>query len=935
MYAALIRWFVTVVPMCPLATPMYSILRLMGTDPSSKILVVDDTQKPLGVVSCHELLLGLVYSQPSIYDQSIYAQMVMNPGKLTAVCSVLTGTSQSGSGAEDLPTAIAHQSLQSCLDAVASSIPLGSTPEANRAKSQMLLRPMACISTNSSVHDFQAEYLARITDLSKEQDPTQTLEEPPLDWVVVNPQGDAVGLLDQQRVWRSLALDPQLGQSSAYPVMPDAEFSSDPPDIASDTLSSDEQAQERRSPAARHNPTDGEVFQTVFRQRLEEAQAHIQSLIAKQWDDKSQLRLKNDLMAYISHELKTPLTALVGLSELLLEKMKTVDGSASPSASYDDSQSSADSNHGVHPQDNGARHETEASHGRIEGNPLNTRKQYEDQYHSNQQRSERQHLYAQLIHQSSHQLMALMNSVSDLIYLETGQLTLSPQAIPVEPLCQDAFHQAWQDYHLNLNPIGTDSMHKGSSAQRHWQSVSPECMHSQFSLAIASDLEDVIVDEHRFKHLLSCLCVNGLQLKDSHAPIQITVDYWGEWIGFKVSYEGEGIPLEQQATIFQTIDITHDGVSERFKGIGLRLLLALRLAEKHGGTLTWLSEPDQGMEVTVLLPGSSVTESSVPEPGMPEPGMSESRAIQSSSASPPPLDSVADIAVSDQIRSDKQSALQSQVVVIADDDFLRITQIHQALSSLGYRVAIARSGLEAFKKICDMDASVILLNPSLSYYPGTPLLSILQQREETHSTPIIATVPMASDKRQRNNTLDLCLEFPLNLTVLKTHLEQLTPIPNQSQHRTLSHPITLLYIKPNLDPLVSVPFASSEDLDLNAILYPHHCRVIEVDSIEQAELLARVWSPEVIIMGIQPSHAEHQFSFVHQVLTALKDCDELSGLPIVTLTTDVTECAYSLDLRVFPCLDPLAPVPSNDNQQVTSFALLQVIQLAAEAPAHR
>lgn len=874
MYPALIQCFVTVVPMCPLATPMYSILRLMGTDPASKILVIDD-DKPVGVVSCHELLLGLVYSQPLVYGGSIYEQMMLNPGKLTAVCSVLTGTHTSGTGMEILPKAIAQQSLQSCLESISQSSPLSShSPLIKTSTSQLPIQPVACIPAHWSLQDFQDEFVKRLSSISSDQPRAQDIQRPSVEWVVVDRQGVALGLLNQEKVWRSLALAPHRQYET----------------IESDSPNS-----------LRH----------IFVQRLAEAHMHIRDLTRKQWEHKAQLQFKDGLMAYISHEIKTPLTALTGLSQLLIQKMGELGaGSFVPTPTQSPNASTSVP---VGANDRG----NDRANNRGSDRSILTAKAHNNQALGQpQQHSERQQLYAQLIHHSSQQLMALMGVLFELVHIETGQFTLSRQLVVLEVICHEAYHQAWQEYSLTEHPTESGLIEKHNPIeQQHALATAPTDLDLP-QITIEEGIIEIVVDEHRFKRLLSCLYLNALLLAAPPESLRLRIERWGEWIAVQMNYQGIAIPAKQQAQIFQVLDISEENFTPLLKGIGVRLLLALRLAEEHGGTLTWLSNEAEESEVTVLLPCETTL--GTPRPPLSHPEMRVNNRT---------------ILVDTPYTSTSPSApFVLPFIVIADDEPSRIHQVLKAVSLLGYRAAIARSGSEALDKIRCLDAKIIILNPSMAYHPEATLLSILQQLPKNQAIPIIATEPMPASTHATLNHEDLIttyLQFPLDPTVLQNQLATLTQTLSPPQSPPLTRPITLLYITA----LVKQPSVSStapDEVDLKTILYPHDYRIIEVDNIDQAELLARVWHPDVIVFGLTLfSQTSDVLPLGQTMIEALKDCGELAELPIVTLTSEMTELAYGLDLHVFPCLDPLMPVPSNDNQQVESLALLQVIQLAA------
>jgi DNA-binding response OmpR family regulator len=113
--------------------------------------------------------------------------------------------------------------------------------------------------------------------------------------------------------------------------------------------------------------------------------------------------------------------------------------------------------------------------------------------------------------------------------------------------------------------------------------------------------------------------------------------------------------------------------------------------------------------------------------------------------------------------------------------------------------------------------------------------------------------------------------------------------------------------------------------DFNQLLQVRRYRILEADDLEQAELLARVWKPDVLLLE----------GGWHDPLSHLRQLSYhtgLASLPIVTVDQETTQAANHIPgLMVFPCLatsDTNAGRAGNAGIPDTA-ALLQVIQIAA------
>jgi hypothetical protein len=114
--------------------------------------------------------------------------------------------------------------------------------------------------------------------------------------------------------------------------------------------------------------------------------------------------------------------------------------------------------------------------------------------------------------------------------------------------------------------------------------------------------------------------------------------------------------------------------------------------------------------------------------------------------------------------------------------------------------------------------------------------------------------------------------------------------------------------------------AELESINPHPSLQEH--RVIEVDDLDQAELLARVWQFDVILLDVEASLAQ-------AYLQQLTHHPRLAALPLVTCDVDTTLAASQIPgLSVFPCLTPIGK-DNKDGLTQGKDPLLSVLQIAS------
>ncbi len=512
--------------------------------------------------------------------------------------------------------------------------------------------------------------------------------------------------------------------------------------------------------------------------------------------------------------------------------------------------------------------------------------------------NQRQMHYAQLIYQSGRHLMAVVNDILDLARMETGQLELSPEPVDIPTVCSRAFDQAKQ---LRL----LDDKHPSSDAV---------CQFPQFSLVIEPDLKFLIADEQRLRQMLVHLLSNALKFTTSDQQIGLRVNRWGGWIAFTVWDQGIGIAADKQHLIFQKFQQLENPLTRRFEGTGLGLVLTQRLARLHGGDVTFTSKEGEGSQFTILLPPDPPEKTALANREETDPFAANYPAGRVPLSTPQPPSAPQVTSVTSAISRNNRLVLIVEAVVPFIDS------LSEQLSGLGYRVVIARSGTEALEKARRLQPCIIFLNPVLPLLSGWDVLTLLKSNQETRLIPVVVTATTADDAQAQRNYADGWLTLPLQAKALRQTLQHLVwEEPTPTTPFKASPVLTVLHLRPE----ATVNERAIPSSDLTQLLHSHHYRVLEAEDLEQAELLARVWKPNVVLLDGSLNDPCTYFQHFSQHTF-------LASLPLITLEQETTQAANQImGLLVFPCLSTATATIPTVMSDGESSALLQVIEIAA------
>jgi signal transduction histidine kinase/DNA-binding response OmpR family regulator len=524
-----------------------------------------------------------------------------------------------------------------------------------------------------------------------------------------------------------------------------------------------------------------------------EQQQLCKELAAKNADLVQLNRLKDEFLACISHELKTPLTAVLGLSRLLVDQQL---------------------------------------------GELN----------------ERQARYAGLIHQSGRHLMTVVNDILDLTRMETGQMELALGTVNLRSVCDRAVTDAKTNQVQN-NKNAPANQTPPSPDHEFTLTIEPDLDEIVADeLRLRQMLVHLLSNAFKFTEGGGKI---GLRVNRWEGWIAFTVWDTGIGIPEEQQhlifqkfqqlenpltrqFEGTGLGL----VLTRALARLHGGdvsfLSQSGKGSQFTLLLPPS-PPKAGFTdqevKRWSSFKDGE---TTLDDNDNYQRQWLSKnakktlPNQNHNSQPEIKRSAPNTTTPP-----------------QHSPNSSQRLVLVVEAVGRyIEEITEQLTGLGYRVVIARSGCEAVEKARRLQPKAIFVNPLLPLLSGWDVLTLLKSDDVTRSIPTIVTSTGAEKEQAFANRADGFLRLPVQHQILAPLVDSLCHTPEVKKHGkenfapiAINNPLRILR-------LVNPDLESTSHPSL-----PEH-RVIEVDDLEQAELLSQVWDFDVVLLDadIPSSH---------------------------------------------------------------------------------
>ena len=273
--------------------------------------------------------------------------------------------------------------------------------------------------------------------------------------------------------------------------------------------------------------------------------------------------------------------------------------------------------------------------------------------------------FFRIIDQQASYMSGLISDLLDVGRIETGTLSVSPEPSEVGPLVDQARNTFL------------------SGGGRH-----PVLMD------LPLDLPRVMADRGRIAQVLNNLFSNAAQHAPDSSPIRVAAERDGVHVAFSISDEGNGVPPERLAHLFEKYSGLAGGNREaRTAGSGLGLAICKGLVETHGGRI-WATSSGigQGTRFTFTLP---VTE--------------ESGAVATGTTLGP--------------RSSPQPGRTKPRILIVDDDPQALRFVRDALSAAGFDPLVTGEPGDLSRILRTENPALVLLDLMLPEIDGIELMN--------------------------------------------------------------------------------------------------------------------------------------------------------------------------------------------------------------------
>jgi len=335
-------------------------------------------------------------------------------------------------------------------------------------------------------------------------------------------------------------------------------------------------------------------------------------------------------------------------------------------------------------------------------------------------------------------LLSLINEILDLSRVESGQMTLSLEPVPVAELVEESLglvRPLAESHGIHLAPV--PALPPGSRVR---------------------------ADRTRLRQVLINLLSNGIKYNRQGGALSVLIDLQADTVRLGVRDSGMGLSAEQQARLFTPFERL-DADERQIEGTGIGLALSKRLVDLMGGHIQVESEPGQGSTFWVQLPRC---EDGPVAPGAPGgmPGNASAlplTALDSSALPPHP----------------QATPRPDCTILCVEDNELNLQLIDHLLGRQpDVHLVCASEPRQGLRMAHELRPHIILLDINLPEMDGYEVIARLRSDPATAAIPVLAVTANAMPgdaARARSAGFAGYITKPINVATLLTEVERLRP----------------------------------------------------------------------------------------------------------------------------------------------------------------
>lgn len=290
--------------------------------------------------------------------------------------------------------------------------------------------------------------------------------------------------------------------------------------------------------------------------------------------------------------------------------------------------------------------------------------------------------------QSSERLTRLINDILDIERIESGTMPMEMAPTRCSDLVRTAVDQ--------MQPIAVDA---------------------GVRLSITEAAGWVLADADRIVQTLVNLLGNSIKFSDPHSVVEVETTADPEFVTFRVSDQGRGIPADKLTAVFRRFEQVDSSDARDKGGTGLGLAISRSIVERHGGEITVESKAGLGSSFSFTIPVAPDATS----PGSPD----------RHGADPHDDGHEPDRPDSDLPGEDRP------LILVCDHDPVYREALSTLLNRRGYRTIPASEGRSALRIAREQQPRALLMDLMINNTDGAAMVTALRSDRRTQQLPIM------------------------------------------------------------------------------------------------------------------------------------------------------------------------------------------------------